>query len=102
MEDFISGLENPQNGFGQSTVENNSVITCGIMKIVDNIGKCTLPVLVLIIYIISFIPDINLVRYNHLTITDEETGLGRFCSLSKIVWLVSKSSYLSIGIIEIR
>ena len=49
-----------------------------------------------------FIPDINLVRYNHLTFTDEETGLGRFCSLSKIVWLVSKSSYLSIGIIEIR
>ena len=40
------------------------------------------------IYIIPFIPHINLVRYNHLTFTDEETGLGRFCSLSRIVWLV--------------
>lgn len=35
--------------------------------------KCTLPVLVLIIYIIPFIHHNNMVRYDHPNITDEET-----------------------------
>lgn len=53
---FFSGPENPQNGFGQPTVENNSMMYCGIMKVVDNIYSVTLPVLVLItLYTLSLL-----------------------------------------------